>query len=133
MADDFSLSDIKKIAGGEELLAGNFGIEVEGLRVTHDGKLSLRPHPSIFGNKLTNPYITTDFSESQVEIITPTSCLIWLMFPWTRMNICGSSHCLAYFLNPQTFQLPDMRGMKRLRSQWITEKVLQKNTALENN
>ena len=72
MADDFALSDIKKIAGGEELLAGNFGIEVEGLRVTHDGKLSLKPHPSIFGNKLTNPYITTDFSESQVEIITPT-------------------------------------------------------------
>ena len=72
MADDFALSDIKKIAGGEELLAGNFGIEVEGLRVTHNGKLSLRPHPSIFGNKLTNPYITTDFSESQVEIITPT-------------------------------------------------------------
>ena len=31
MADDFALSDIKKIAGGEELLAGNFGIEVEGL------------------------------------------------------------------------------------------------------
>ena len=25
MADDFALSDIKKIAGGEELLAGNFG------------------------------------------------------------------------------------------------------------
>ena len=40
MADDFALSDIKKIAGGEELLAGNFGIEVEGLRVTHNGKLS---------------------------------------------------------------------------------------------
>lgn len=37
-----------------------------------DGKLSLRPHPSVFGNKSSNPFITTDFSESQIEIITPT-------------------------------------------------------------
>lgn len=72
MDDNFKLSNIKKAASGEELLAGNFGIEVEGLRVTREGHLSLKPHPPIFGNKLSNPYITTDFSESQVEIITPT-------------------------------------------------------------
>ena len=35
-------------------------------------ELSLTPHPEVFGDKLTNPLITTDFSESQIEIITPT-------------------------------------------------------------
>ena len=71
MADDFGLSNVKKLVNGEELLAGHFGIEVEGLRVDREGNLSLKPHPKIFGNKLTNPFITTDFSESQIEIITP--------------------------------------------------------------
>ncbi|MGL4606949.1 MAG: bifunctional glutamate--cysteine ligase GshA/glutathione synthetase GshB, partial [Eubacteriaceae bacterium] len=35
------------------------------------GELAQTPHPEIFGDKLENPYITTDFSESQVEIVTP--------------------------------------------------------------
>ena len=56
----------------DEILAGSFGIEWESLRAKDDGKLSLTPHPAIFGDKLTNPLITTDFSESQIEIITPT-------------------------------------------------------------
>lgn len=56
----------------DEILAGSFGIEWESLRAKEDGKLSLTPHPAIFGDKLTNPVITTDFSESQIEIITPT-------------------------------------------------------------
>ena len=55
-----------------EILAGSFGIEWESLRAKGDGELSLTPHPEIFGDKLTNPLITTDFSESQIEIITPT-------------------------------------------------------------
>ena len=56
----------------DEILAGSFGIEWESLRAKGDGELSLTPHPEIFGDKLTNPLITTDFSESQIEIITPT-------------------------------------------------------------
>ena len=55
-----------------EILAGSFGIEWECLRAKGDGQLSLTPHPEIFGDKLTNPLVTTDFSESQIEIITPT-------------------------------------------------------------
>lgn len=55
-----------------EILAGSFGIEWECLRAKDDGQLSLTPHPAIFGDKLTNPLVTTDFSESQIEIITPT-------------------------------------------------------------
>ncbi|MBQ2226016.1 MAG: glutamate--cysteine ligase [Methanobrevibacter sp.] len=55
----------------DEILAGSFGIEWESLRAKGDGELSLTPHPAIFGDKLTNPVVTTDFSESQIEIITP--------------------------------------------------------------
>lgn len=53
------------------LLDGNYGIEKESQRVTFSGYLALTEHPAVFGNKLTNPRITTDFSESQVEMITP--------------------------------------------------------------
>ena len=56
----------------DEILKGSFGIEWESLRVHSDGKLSLTPHPEVFGDKLKNPLVTTDFSESQIEIITPT-------------------------------------------------------------
>jgi glutamate--cysteine ligase len=48
-----------------------FGIEKENIRVDESGNLAQTPHPKIFGNKRENPYITTDFSESQVEMITP--------------------------------------------------------------
>ncbi|WP_455644764.1 bifunctional glutamate--cysteine ligase GshA/glutathione synthetase GshB [Methanosphaera sp.] len=72
MQDYFTIDTIKKILSPEEILAGNFGLEKEGLRITSNGKLALTPHPEIFGKKLENPYITTDFSESQVEIVTPT-------------------------------------------------------------
>lgn len=54
-----------------ELLIGKFGIEKENLRVKYDGELSLTPHPEQFGEKIENLYIKTDFSESQVEVITP--------------------------------------------------------------
>ena len=68
----FNLSQLHKNTSSEDLKQGSFGIEWEGLRVRGNGELSLSPHPEIFGNKLSNPYITTDFSESQIEIITPT-------------------------------------------------------------
>ncbi|MCD7782235.1 MAG: glutamate--cysteine ligase [Methanosphaera sp.] len=55
-----------------EILEANFGLEKEGLRVDKMGRLALTEHPSIFGPKSDNPYITTDFSESQIEMITPT-------------------------------------------------------------
>ena len=55
----------------EEILRGNFGLEKENIRVDQDGKLALTPHPKAFGSKTENPYIKTDFSESQIEMITP--------------------------------------------------------------
>ncbi len=50
----------------------NFGIEKENVRVDSSGHLAMTKHPDVFGDKLKNPYITTDFSESQVEMITPS-------------------------------------------------------------
>ena len=65
------LKTIKNLFTKQELLKGNFGVEREGLRVDLKGKLSQKPHPTVFGYKMCNPYITTDFSESQLELITP--------------------------------------------------------------
>lgn len=65
------LSTISQVPSSE-ILEGSFGIEWESLRAKGKGELSLTPHPEIFGDKFTNPLITTDFSESQIEIITPT-------------------------------------------------------------
>ncbi len=47
------------------------GLEIERLRVGMDGSFSQSPHPKGLGKALTNPFITTDFSESQIELITP--------------------------------------------------------------
>lgn len=48
------------------------GIEKEGLRVTPDLQVSRRSHPARLGAALTHPAISTDFSEAQLELITPT-------------------------------------------------------------
>ncbi|HEX4986217.1 MAG TPA: glutamate--cysteine ligase [Burkholderiales bacterium] len=53
------------------MLAGiRRGIEKESLRVSPDGALAMTPHPHALGSALTHPNITTDFSESQLELIT---------------------------------------------------------------
>ena len=46
------------------------GIEKESLRVQADGALATTPHPALLGSALTHPLVTTDFSESQLELIT---------------------------------------------------------------
>jgi glutamate--cysteine ligase len=61
---------LERQTSGELLRAGLFGLERESLRVTPDGRLALTPHPAAFGEKLGNPRITVDFSESQLEMIT---------------------------------------------------------------
>ena len=65
------LKKLKELFTPHELLKGNYGIEREGLRVNDKGQLSLKDHPSVFGDKVDNSYITTDFAESQIEVITP--------------------------------------------------------------
>ena len=46
------------------------GIEKESLRSLSSGALAATPHPQALGSALTHPHITTDFSESQIELIT---------------------------------------------------------------
>ena len=46
------------------------GVEKESLRALPGGGLALTPHPAALGSPLTHPHITTDFSESQVELVT---------------------------------------------------------------
>lgn len=47
------------------------GIEKEALRTNLEGEISQTNHPKALGSTLTNPYITTDYSEALVEFITP--------------------------------------------------------------
>ena len=54
----------------ERLRAIHRGIEKESLRSLPGGELALTPHPATLGAALTHPRITTDFSESQLELIT---------------------------------------------------------------
>jgi glutamate--cysteine ligase len=46
------------------------GIEKESLRATPGGALAMTPHAPALGSALTHEHITTDFSESQLELIT---------------------------------------------------------------
>lgn len=55
---------------GNRLAGMRRGIEKEGLRVLAEGGLALTPHPLALGSALTHPHITTDYSESQIELIT---------------------------------------------------------------
>ncbi|KAA1172364.1 glutamate--cysteine ligase [Marinobacter salinexigens] len=47
------------------------GVEKEGLRVDRNGFIAQTPHPESLGSTLTHPRITTDYSESLLELITP--------------------------------------------------------------
>ncbi len=46
------------------------GIEKEGLRMQPEGYAAKTFHPAKLGSKLTHPYITTDYSENLLELIT---------------------------------------------------------------
>ncbi|MPW34969.1 glutamate--cysteine ligase [Vibrio sp. B1Z05] len=49
------------------------GVERETLRYNPDGQIAITPHPESLGSPLTHQWITTDFSESLMEFITPVS------------------------------------------------------------
>lgn len=56
---------------GATLINIKHGVERETLRVNGDGSLATDPHPEALGAPLTHEWITTDFSESLLEFITP--------------------------------------------------------------
>ena len=65
-----SLEQRLQALGTERLRGMRRGLEKESLRAQPDGKLALTPHPVALGSALTHPHITTDYSESQLELIT---------------------------------------------------------------
>lgn len=50
-----------------------FGLEKESQRTTSEGHLAMTDHPKVLGNRSYHPYIQTDFSESQLELVTPVA------------------------------------------------------------
>ncbi len=65
------LSAIIKSGQVDTLSRSKIGLEKESLRAAESGGISQTPHPRSLGSPLTNPYITTDFSEAMMELITP--------------------------------------------------------------
>ncbi|ELP5180141.1 bifunctional glutamate--cysteine ligase GshA/glutathione synthetase GshB [Clostridium perfringens] len=65
------LKIIKDESLEDYFIKANFGLEKENVRVTESGNLALTPHPKAFGDREKNAYIKTDFSESQLEMVTP--------------------------------------------------------------
>lgn len=53
-----------------QLMGMQRGLEKESLRALEDASLATSAHPVALGSALTHPHITTDFSESQLELIT---------------------------------------------------------------
>ena len=66
-----SIKELKSSGAIYELNNISRGIEKEGLRVSPSGEISKNNHPNRLGSALTNPYLTTDFSEALLELITP--------------------------------------------------------------
>ena len=59
------------------LRGGRKGVEKESLRVSPDGRDRADPPSAAFGAPLTNEHITTDFSESLIELVTPPFGETW--------------------------------------------------------
>ncbi len=62
------------------------GVEKESLRVAPDGRLEHSPHPVALGSALSHEHITTDYSESLIELVTPAFRESWQLL----CNICAT-------------------------------------------
>jgi glutamate--cysteine ligase len=67
------------------------GVEKESLRVTPDRHVAQTPHPPALGSTLTHDYITTDYSEALIELVTPA-------FPesWQLLQFLCDLHQFVY-------------------------------------
>jgi len=70
-AFDRRLSGLVNAREAGVLSGGLKGVEREALRVRPDGRIAQTGHPPALGSALTHPYITTDYSESLIELVTP--------------------------------------------------------------
>jgi glutamate--cysteine ligase len=63
---------LDRLQGEWSLLAESMlGLERETLRVTANASIAQTPHAKELGSALTHPFITTDYAEALLELITP--------------------------------------------------------------
>ncbi len=58
------------------------GVEKESLRVSLDGHIEHSPHPIALGSALSHEHITTDYSESLIELVTPPFRESWQLLQY---------------------------------------------------
>jgi len=85
------LDQLLGIADAAVLRGGLRGVEKESLRVTRDGRVSPLPHTPALGSPLTHPWITTDFSEALMELVTPP-----LQTSWETLGFLCDLHWHVY-------------------------------------
>ena len=115
---------IKLLTTGENsrfISKGLKGLEKESLRVTQSGSISKLPHPSKWGSALTNPHITTDYSEALPEFITPP-------FEDTdkTLNFLKDIHNII-FKNIFFNELPGIERIELYKKVWPLDKDIQIN------
>lgn len=87
------------------------GIEKECLRVAADCSLSKNPHPKALGSPLTNPLITTDFSEALLEFITPAYSSIDECLEMLDLIQCFSAQNIAQNETLWSTSMPCLLGL----------------------
>ena len=87
--------DFKKMLANDRvkpyLLKARYGIEKESHRVDLSGNLAKTDHPKSITLKDDHPYIQRDFSETQMELITPVTETVEDLF-----NYLAAIHDVAY-------------------------------------
>ena len=87
--------DFKKMLANDRvkpyLLKARYGIEKESHRVDLSGNLAKTDHPKSITLKDDHPYIQRDFSETQMELITPVTETVEDLF-----NSLAAIHDVAY-------------------------------------
>ena len=84
------------------------GIEKEFFRINENGYISKNFHPESLGSALTNRYITTDFAEAQVELVTPTfenindlNDFLYSLHSYVAKNIDSNELLWPYSMPPE--------------------------------
>jgi len=93
---DFAGFQVPNWMSSQHLIGMLRGIEKEGLRIKTDGYLTQTPHPEKLGSKLTHPFITTDYSESLLELITDPRDT-----PKDTLSMLRQLHVLVYRALPE--------------------------------
>ncbi len=90
-------------------------LEYESMRVI-DGKISQENHPKTLEPKLSHKYITTDFSESQIELITPILCnsqnlsnFVNTLYDITALELKENEYLFPYSMPPKINSVDEIR------------------------